>query len=171
MRKYMTITIGTLVASAIPLATVALSADAAIPVPPQFVAEQPANEYLARVFLGSAVQNSTGETLGDVRDLVFDHSGHISSVVLGVGGFLGMGERNVAVPFTALTFSKSPDGKRLIVVALGKEALTAAPPFKAIEKTTYDTVKDEAVELGKQASDKATQLKDATVNKVDEMRK
>lgn len=171
MRKYMTITIGALVASAIPFTTAALAADATIPAPLQFVAEQPANEYLARVFLGSAVQNPGGEALGDVRDLVFDHSGHISTVVLGVGGFLGMGQRNVAVPFTALTFSKAADGTRLIVVALGKEALKAAPPFKAIEKTTYDTVKDEAVELGKQATDKAVQLKDATVKKVDEMRK
>lgn len=171
MRKYMTMTIGTLLATAMPFTTAALSAEAANPTPLQFVAEQPANEYLARVFLGSAVQNTGGETLGDVRDLVFDHSGHISTVVLGVGGFLGMGERNVAVPFSALTFSKAPDGTRLIVVALGKEALKVAPPFKAIEKTTYDTVKDEAAELGKQASDKAVQLKDATVKKVDEMRK
>ena len=108
----------------------------------QFVTEQPASEWLARVFLGAVVQNSSGETIGDVNDLVFDRSGHISTVVLGVGGFLGMGEKVVAVPYSALTFNAGKDGARIIVVPLNKESLEQAPAFKAIEKTTLDSVKD-----------------------------
>ena len=84
----------------------------------QFVTEQPGSEWLARVFLGAAVQNSSGETIGDINDLVFDRSGHISTVVLGVGGFLGIGEKVVAVPFSALAFNTGKDGARIIVVSL-----------------------------------------------------
>jgi PRC-barrel domain len=86
-----------------------------------FVTAQPANESLARVFLGANVNNPTGEVVGDIRDLVFDRSGHISTVVLGVGGFLGMGEKNVAVPFSALTMSNRPDGTRMISIAASRD--------------------------------------------------
>jgi PRC-barrel domain len=138
--------------------------------PIRFVAEQPAGEWLARVFVGSIVQNGLGETVGDVNDLVFDPSGRISTVVLGVGGFLGMGEKDVGVPFGALTYKADKDGARVIVVALTKEALLLAPPFKATEKTTYDVVKDKAVTLAHRASEAATNLKNQAMKKVEEMK-
>ena len=53
-----------------------------------------------------------------------------------------------------------PDGARVIVVALTKADLQAAPAFKAIEKTTYDAMRDKAAELGKKTAEKAGQLKD-----------
>jgi PRC-barrel domain len=126
----------------------------------QFVTQQPASEWLAHVFLGSAVQNTAGETVGDIADLVFSPAGHISTVVLGVGGFLGMGEKHVAVPYTALSFKAGPDGARLIVVSATKDTLKAAPAFVASEKTTYDKMKAGAVEL-----------KDAAAKKIDDLTK
>ena len=59
----------------------------------QFVTDQPAGESLARIFIGSVVHNNAGETVGDINDLVFDRTGRISTIIIGVGGFLGMGER------------------------------------------------------------------------------
>lgn len=131
----------------------------------QFVTEQPPTEWLARVFLGAEVQNALGERIGDINDLVFDRSGRISTVVLGVGGFLGMGEKNVGVPYGALTYSVSKDGARLIVVDLSKDALKAAPNFTAIEKTAMDAVKDKAVELKDQAVKKIDDMKSAPAKK------
>ena len=125
----------------------------------QFVTEQPASELLARVFLGAAVQNSSGETIGDVNDLVFDRSGHISTVVLGVGGFHGIGGKVVAVPFSALVVNSSKDGARTIVVPVDKESLEKAPGFKANEKTTLDSVKDLAVLLAHKAAEITDQAK------------
>jgi hypothetical protein len=63
-----------------------------------FVAQQPADEWLARVFIGRAVYNVAGEAIGDVNDLVFNRKGQISTVVIGVGGFLSIGEKGVGVP-------------------------------------------------------------------------
>ena len=136
-----------------------------------FVTQQPANEWLARVFIGQAVHNAAGETIGDVNDLVFDRKGQISTVVIGVGGFLSIGEKGVGVPFSRLTFNVGKDGERVIVVALSKQDLIDAPAFKATEKTTYDKVKDKAVDLGHKTVDKAVELKDQAAQKIDDMKK
>jgi sporulation protein YlmC with PRC-barrel domain len=138
---------------------------------PTFVAQQPVDEWLARVFLGQAVQNTSGETVGDINDLAFDRKGQIRTVVIGVGGFLSMGEKSVGVPFDALTFNVGASGERVIVVALSKEQLANAPEFKAIEKTTFDKVKDRASDLSNKAVDKAVELKDQAAQKIDDMKK
>src|SRR6476660_3323760 len=136
-----------------------------------FVTQQAANEWLARVLIGQAVHNAAGEIIGDVNDLVFDRQGRISAVILGVGGFLSMGEKSVGIPFSALTFNIGKNGERVIVVALSKEALVKAPEFKATEKTTFDKVKDNASDLGHKALDKAVELKDQAAKKIDDMKK
>jgi len=115
---------------------------------------------VARVFLGQAVHNTAGEVIGDIRDLVFDRSGRISTAVIGVGGYLGMGEKWVGVAFESLTYKTGDKGQRMISVALTKEALVKAPAFVATEKTMMDTAKDKASQLGHETADKAVELKD-----------
>ena len=124
----------------------------------QFVTDQPAGESLARIFIGSVVHNNAGETVGDINDLVFDRTGRISTIIIGVGGFLGMGEKNVGVPFGAITSKPGKDGARMLVVALSKEALEVAPSFKAFEKTTLDTLGDKAVQIKVQAAKKINEM-------------
>ena len=136
-----------------------------------FVTQQPADEWLARVFIGQAVYNAAGENIGDINDLVFNRKGQISTVVIGVGGVLSIGEKGVGVPFSTLTFNVGKNGERVIVVALGKEALVKAPEFKATEKTTFDKVKDNASDLGHKALEKAVELKDQAAKKIDDMKK
>ncbi len=104
----------------------------------KFIAQQPAEERLAGAFLGRPVQNASGEVVGDIKDLVFDRKGHISAVVIGVGGFLGIGEKSVGILFEALTSKTDAKGEPMIVVALTKEALVKAPEFKSTEKAAYD---------------------------------
>ena len=83
------------------------------------------------------MRNAAGETIGDINDLLFDKNGRVSTVVVGVGGFLGIGERNVAFPFSALSITADKDGKRLITAPYSKEVLQAAPEFRATERTPY----------------------------------
>ena len=52
--------------------------------------------------------NEANEKIGDVNDVIFDRSGKVSNVILGVGGFLGLGEHYVAVPFDKLTWVDQP---------------------------------------------------------------
>src|SRR5215217_9758296 len=48
------------------------------------------------------------EKIGDIKELLVDNSGEIQAVVIGVGGFLGMGEHDVAVPFEQVKFVEEP---------------------------------------------------------------
>jgi len=68
---------------------------------------------LASKVLGADVENPPGEKLGDIRDIVLDSAtGRIRYAVVGAGGFLGLGEKYFAFPWTALT---SKAGKRRIL--------------------------------------------------------
>jgi PRC-barrel domain len=58
--------------------------------------------------IGLNVYNDQNEKIGSIKDLMLDKSGNIASAVIGVGGFLGMGERDVAVKFADLKWSNEP---------------------------------------------------------------
>jgi sporulation protein YlmC with PRC-barrel domain len=122
------------------------------------------------MFLGQDVQNLTGERVGDVNDLIFDRQGRISIVVVGVGGFLGMAEKDVGVPYPSLTFNVGKAGVRVIVIAASKEDLLKAPTFVSTERTTMDKVKDKASDLGHKTVDKAVELKDKGIQKIEDMK-
>lgn len=58
--------------------------------------------------IGVNVYNDAGDKIGAIDDLIIDKSGKIDNVVLSVGGFLGIGERHVAVPMDKLTWVNEP---------------------------------------------------------------
>ena len=58
--------------------------------------------------VGLNVYNDTNDKLGSISDLLLDKNGAIKAAVIGVGGFLGVGERLVAVPFDKLKFVDTP---------------------------------------------------------------
>jgi sporulation protein YlmC with PRC-barrel domain len=94
-------------------------------------------DHLASNFIGEAVFNGTGQeaqNVGDVNDLVFDKDGKVESIVVGVGGFLGIGEKNVAMEYGKVKWAER-DGDRWVVVEATKEALDAMPAF---DRTPYD---------------------------------
>src|ERR1700744_5835889 len=63
-------------------------------------------DWRASKVVGLSVYNDNNEKLGSINDLVMDKSGNIKAVVLGVGGFLGMGEHLVAVTLDKVKFSR-----------------------------------------------------------------
>jgi hypothetical protein len=136
----------------------------------KFITVQPPGQWLASQFIGSAVTNQAGENIGNVNDLLFDKSGRIANVVIGVGGFLGIGEKNVAVAFSTLSVTADSEGKRVIQAPLSREHLQSAPDFKPTEKTVYMRAKEQATEMGRKAMDKASELKDEAARRLEEMR-
>src|SRR3954451_1361139 len=58
--------------------------------------------------VGLSVYNDNNESLGSINDLLTDKSGNIKAVVIGVGGFLGVGEHLVAVPWDKVKFVDQP---------------------------------------------------------------
>jgi sporulation protein YlmC with PRC-barrel domain len=81
------------------------------------------------------VYDTRDNKIGEVNDLLLDNGGKVNAVIIGVGGFLGVGEKNVAVPFHAVKVSEK-DGKRYLVLDTTKEALQTAPGY------TYDRSKN-----------------------------
>jgi len=132
-----------------------------------FKTTQAAGEWRIANYVGKPIVNAEGEKIGDINDVLFDRSGKITTVVIGVGGFLGLGEKRVALPFEAITYSEE-EGKRLIMAPLTKERLQAAPAYKLVEKTTMDKVREAAGEVATKASEKASEIKDQAVKTIEE---
>ena len=65
-------------------------------------------EWRGSKLTGLAVYNNNDERVGEINDLIVGKDGKLESVVLGVGGFLGIGEHDVAVPFSRVKFVEEP---------------------------------------------------------------
>jgi sporulation protein YlmC with PRC-barrel domain len=62
-------------------------------------------EWRASKLVGVNVYNDNNDKIGDINDVILDNSGKVANVILGVGGFLGMGEHYVAVAYDKLKWS------------------------------------------------------------------
>ena len=65
-------------------------------------------EWRGSKLTGLAVYNNNDERVGEINELIVGKDGKLESVVLGVGGFLGIGEHDVAVPFSRVKFVEEP---------------------------------------------------------------
>jgi sporulation protein YlmC with PRC-barrel domain len=81
--------------------------------------------------IGMSVYNRAGERIGEIDDILMDNSGRVQAAVIGVGGFLGLGERKVAVAYKSMEMTRESNGNARIVVDLNKNALQSAPEYKA----------------------------------------
>lgn len=93
-----------------------------------FINQQRADQFLASDLIGMKVYGATSENLGEINDLLLDRNGSVMAAVIGVGGFLGVGEKNVAVPFQMVEITRNSGGDRL-VLRKSKDDLKAAPTF------------------------------------------
>ena len=66
------------------------------------------NNWRASKLMGLDVYNEANEKLGDINELILDKNGKVNAVVIGVGGFLGMGEHDIAVTMDKLKFVEEP---------------------------------------------------------------
>ena len=65
-------------------------------------------EWRASKLAGVDVYNEANEKIGDVSEIILDKSGKVANVIIGVGGFLGMGEHYVAVAYDKLKWVNEP---------------------------------------------------------------
>lgn len=109
----------------------------------RFVTDQARSELRASKFVGIDVRGSDGQTIGAITEILMDALGNARTVVIGVGGFLGIGEKTIAVPFTSLdwvmarpteeaAYRGRPDHA---VANLSRAELEGAPTFKYYAQT------------------------------------
>ncbi len=110
---------------------------------PKFVASQSSDQWVFSKFKGTDVVGPNDESIGGVNDLLFDKNGKILGVVVGVGGFLGIGQKNVAIDMAAFQVvpansggpapvtSRSNDPTYVkLKVAWTKDEIQKAPDFQ-----------------------------------------
>ena len=96
----------------------------------QFVTQQASDQWLASKFKGTDVIGSNNEKIGDVSDILFDRNGKIMAYVIGVGGFLGIGSKDVALAPAAFQVETADRDEIKLKLALTRDELKNAPEFK-----------------------------------------
>jgi len=86
------------------------------------------DEIRASELIGTTVVNTTNERVGDVNDVILTKDGKVAAVVLGIGGFLGIGERDVAVDFSSLRLAQDRD-RTVLTINATKDVLKNAPEW------------------------------------------
>ena len=89
-----------------------------------------ADEMRASKLIGTKVVNTANETIGDINEIVLGKDGKVAAVVVGVGGFLGVGEREVAMGFESIRMSRDSNNNLVLTANTSKDALKNAPEWR-----------------------------------------
>lgn len=89
----------------------------------------PAGSFLASRFIGQIVYSGADENVGEINDIVVGKDKGAVFAVVGVGGFLGIGEKDVAVPMENIKVNKDANNNMKLVIDLSREQLEASPAF------------------------------------------
>ena len=99
----------------------------------QIVDSQSSDEWLASKLRGTSVLGSDNQKVGNVVDILLDKSGQVRAFIVGVGGVLGVGAKEVAIDLTQFREVPASNGnKAQLRVPMTKEQLTQAPDFKPL---------------------------------------
>ena len=97
----------------------------------RFMTEQRQGQWLVGNLWNKKVYDGAGKSIGDVKDVLVGHDGKITAFILGVGGFLGVGEKDVAVPFEAVMFKhKDNSATWTLYMNATKDSVAMAPSYK-----------------------------------------
>jgi sporulation protein YlmC with PRC-barrel domain len=108
----------------------------------KFVNSQRQDQYLASKFKGTDVIGADGQKIGDVTDILFDKDGKVDAYIVAVGGFLGIGAKDVALApnaFEVVPGDKSKNESDKLKLAMTKDELKQAAnfePYKSPSSTT-----------------------------------
>jgi hypothetical protein len=113
------------------------------------------SQMLGRDILKARVMSGTSkdaQSFGLIEDLLFDQKGRIVAALVGVGGFLGIGQKTVAVSWESLTRTDIQIGPITFVTALTREQFAAAPAFVSAEARKVAEQKRQVLEKARQLS-------------------
>ncbi len=95
----------------------------------RFTTNQGQGQWLVGNLWDKSVYNASGKSIGELKDVLIDKDGKVSALVVGVGGFLGLGEKNVAVDYDYLQKNGGITPNR-ITLGMSEEDLRNAPKFE-----------------------------------------
>ena len=89
-----------------------------------------ADEMQASKLIGTHVVNTANETVGTINEIVLGKDGKVHALIIGVGGFLGMGERDVATGFNSIRIGRDRNNNLVLTMDATKDSLKAAPAWR-----------------------------------------
>jgi sporulation protein YlmC with PRC-barrel domain len=102
------------------------------PVAGQIMTQEADTVLASRDLIGQSVYAADKNKIGSISDLILSKDGKsVQGFVIGVGGFLGIGEKNVALQMDKLKMSHNPDGSVMLTMDVSKDELSNAPAFKS----------------------------------------
>lgn len=105
-------------------------------VEPAIVKAQGANDVLASKIVGATVYSTANEKVGDIQYLVMSKDGKVEAAVIGVGGFLGVAKKDVAILFKSLNITYDADNTvKKISAEVTKDELKSAPDYSFLKKS------------------------------------
>jgi hypothetical protein len=104
-----------------------------------YITQQSQDQVSANTYIGQSVYNGGNQSIGKVSDLIMQKQGGIVAAVIGVGGFLGIGAKNVAVPIANISVAQNQDGTVKLSTSESADSLKAAPEFKTLEMQSAET--------------------------------
>ncbi len=106
----------------------------------QVITEQKPDQLLASKVKGSNVMGTNDEKIGDVSDILFDKDGKILAYVVGVGGFLGIGSKDVAMSPESFQIVPASERENMkLKISMTKDELKNAAEFKPYKEPTSTT--------------------------------
>lgn len=96
----------------------------------KFVNVQTSDQWLASDIIGAKVVGAGDENIGSISDLLVDPQGNVLAAVVGIGGFLGIGQKDVAISFESFNLTRDNNGNEQARLSMTKEELESAPEFK-----------------------------------------
>src|SRR4051794_13939402 len=134
MTKLALLTSAALLAAASAFAQTGATTSPTPPSPSQFLTQQSPGQWRASKLVGVDVYGTDNAKIGDIREVLLNRNGAAEAVVIGVGGFLGIGEKDVAVPFSAVEWVTEATSVAAPGAAPEAAPETLAPPPVALEK-------------------------------------
>jgi sporulation protein YlmC with PRC-barrel domain len=101
----------------------------------QTMSSLPPDSFTITDYYKQDIYDNNKNTVGKIDDVLIDKSGKITALIVGVGGFLGIGEKDVALPFAAVKAEKK-DNKWYLTVDETKDSLKSAAGYKYDSSTT-----------------------------------
>jgi sporulation protein YlmC with PRC-barrel domain len=98
--------------------------------PVQVLTSLPANSSSINQWYKQNVYDPSDNKIGEIQDVLIDREGKATAFIIGVGGFLGIGEKDVAVPFNAVRMTTKGDNKHYLVMNTTKDAVKDAKGYK-----------------------------------------
>ena len=84
----------------------------------------------AEGILGKEVRSTADENMGRIVDVIVDRTGRVRAAVIDFGGFLGVGNRKIAVDWNALNFAADSDKRDVVTLELTRDQVKTAPEYK-----------------------------------------